>query len=56
MKGIDLNVHTTKKKWYLCGHAVLANTTVVITVQYISVSNPYVVHKLTQCCMSIISQ
>ena len=36
---------------------VLANATVVIILQYIKVSNQHVVHlKLTQCCMSIISQ
>ena len=36
---------------------VLANTTVVIILQYINISNQLFVHlKLTQCYMSIISQ
>ena len=36
---------------------VLANSTVVIILQYVSVPNQHTVYlKLTQCCMSIISQ
>ena len=35
---------------------MLANATVVIILQYISVSNLHIVLKLTQCCMSVISQ
>lgn len=47
----------TKKKWYLCDAIeVLANTMMIIILQYISVANEnqHVEHlRLTQCYMSI---
>ena len=53
-----LNVLTTKKKQWLCDQMeVLANTTVVITLQNISIGNQHTIHlKLIQCYRSIIPQ
>ena len=47
-----------KKNGQLCeGMEVVANTMVVITLQFINGSNHHVVHlKLTQCYVSIICQ
>ena len=57
-KRVDLKGSHHKKEMALCDMmAVLGNTTEVIILQYISVSNQHIVHiKLAQCYMSIISQ
>ena len=53
-----LNSLTTKKKRQLCqGTEVLANATVLISLQYVNVWNQYIGHlKLMQCCASTVSQ
>lgn len=45
----------TYREYQLCEPAdILTNLTVAMILQYICISNYYVVHKLVQCCMSIL--